>query len=53
LEQFGRHGEIALRRAHFAMTEVSRRVRQEPLDVLAFAVPGNEANDCESVPEIV
>jgi hypothetical protein len=35
------------------MSEVSRQVGQEPLDVLAFAVPGNEANDCESVPEIV
>jgi hypothetical protein len=52
-EQFGRHREITLCRAYLAMSEVRREVRQEPLHVFAFAVPGNEANDCEGVTEIV
>ena len=52
-EQFCRHGEIALRIAETGMSEVDRQVGQESLNVLAFAVPGDEANDRECVSEIV
>jgi hypothetical protein len=52
-QQFGRHGEIALGRVYLAMSEVRRKVRQEPLHVFGFAVSGDQANDCEGVPEIV
>ena len=35
------------------MSEVDRQVRQEPLNVLAFAVPGDEANDGECMAEVM
>ena len=53
LEQFGGHGEVALGVAQHAMSEVDRQVRKEPLDVLALAVPGDEANDREGVAEVM
>jgi hypothetical protein len=35
------------------MSEVRGEMGQEPLNVLAFAVPGDEANDREGVSEVV
>ena len=53
LEQFGGHGEVALGVAQHAMSEIDRQVGQEPLDVLALAVPGDETNDREGMAEVV
>jgi hypothetical protein len=43
-EQLGRHGEIALRITELGVSQVDRQMRQEPLHVLAFPIPGNQAN---------
>ena len=53
LEQFGGHGEVALGVAQHAMSEIDRQVGQEPLDVLALAVPCDETNDREGMAEVV
>jgi hypothetical protein len=53
LEQLGGHGEVALGVAQHAMSEIDRQVGQEPLDVLALAVPGDETNDREGMAEVV
>jgi hypothetical protein len=53
LEQLGGHGEIALGVTQHAVSEVGRQVRKKPLDVLALAVPGDEANDREGVAEVM
>ena len=49
LQQLGGHGEVALGVAQHAVSKVDRQVRKKPLDVLALAVPGDEANDREGV----
>ncbi len=51
LEQFGGHAEIALRILQSPMAKVDRQVGQEPLDVFAFAIPGDKPDDSEGVPE--
>jgi ribosomal protein S7 len=53
LQQFGGHAEIALRILESSMSEIDRQVGQEPLDVLALAIPGDEANDRERVTEVM
>jgi hypothetical protein len=53
LEQFRGHGEVALGVAQHAVSKVDRQVRKKPLDVLALAVPCDEANDREGVAEVM
>jgi hypothetical protein len=53
LEQFAGHGEIPLRVTQHAVSKVDRQVRKKPLDVLALAVPGDEANNREGVAEVM
>ena len=42
-EQFCHYGKIPLRIVETGMPEIGRQVRQQPLDVLAFAVPCDES----------
>src|SRR5271170_7610851 len=53
LEQLGGHREVALGVAQHAMSEIDRQMGQEPLDVLALAIPGDEANDREGMAEVM
>ena len=53
LEQFGGHGQIPLGVTQHAMSEIDRQVRKKPLDVLALAIPSDEANDREGVTEVM
>ncbi len=43
LQEFRRHLEVALGRSDIEVTKVSRELRQQSLDVLAGAIPRNDA----------
>src|ERR1700734_3891305 len=52
-QQFGRHGQIALRALQAQMAEMSRETRQQTLYVRACPIPGRKAMYREGVTEIV
>jgi hypothetical protein len=53
LQKFGRHMEVALGRSDIDVTKVSRELRQQSLDVLAGAIPRNDAMDGRCVAKIM
>ncbi len=53
MQEFGRHLEVTLGRLDIEVTKVSRKLRQQSLDVLAGAVPCNHAMNGRCVAKIM
>jgi len=53
LQEFGRHVKVTLGRSNIEVTEVSRELRQQSLDVLAGAIPRNDSVHGRCVAKIV
>jgi hypothetical protein len=53
VQEFGRHLEVTLGRSDIDVTKVSRELRQQSLDVLAGAIPRNDAVHGRCVAKIV
>jgi hypothetical protein len=52
-KQFRRQGQIALRAADIDVSEVSRQLGQQSLDISAFAVTGRQPMHGKAVPQVV